>query len=135
MILRSKIGDAARRGFAGLSGIAGVFLVLLPLVPTSLTAQQGNEENSPVKAILPEPSVEAGEITQYQVTVSDAREDNPPPAPTVDGLNISYAGPSHQFTLNIINGQMVRRSTTVYNYVVRTSKAGHASYARSRSVA
>ena len=124
MILRPKIGDAARRGSAGLAVVAVALCLLFSLVPASLAAQQGDDESSAVKAILPEPSVEAGETTQYQISVNDAREDAPPPAPTVDGLSITYTGPSHQFALNIINGQMVRRNTTIYTYVVRTSKAG-----------
>ena len=123
MILRSKIGSLLRvllltLGFGLFAGQP-----FRSLQSTEAAQAQGGSEAS-VSAALPEPAVDAGESTQYQITVTSGTADKPPLPPVVDGLTIAYAGPSQQYTINLSNGHFVRNVTVTYVFTVKTSRAG-----------
>ncbi len=119
---RSRIGEERRGRIATLHSLLLLFaLLLLPLIPTR---GAGDDGDATVTASLLDPAVDAGESTQYRITVDNGTADKPPAAPAVDGLNISYFGPSQQYSINVINGRFERRVTVTYTFLVRTTKAG-----------
>ena len=124
MTLRSKIGSPLP--VLLLAVCLGLFAgqPFCPLLSTENAQAQGSGEAS-VSAALPEPSVDAGEATQYQITVTNGAADKPPLPPMVNGLTIAYLGPSTQRSFGIgTNGQFVHSETVVYVYSVNTTRAG-----------
>ena len=93
--------------------------------PSACAAQSQGNGDATVSAALADPNVDAGESAQYQVSVTNGTADRPPTAPVVDGLVVTYVGPSQQTSISLSNGQFVRHTNTTYVYTVRTTRAGH----------
>lgn len=96
-------------------------LALLVLVPCISRAARGSAS---VAASLTDATVDAGEQAQFRISVTNGDADDPPRAPVVEGLTITYAGKtsSSQFTYN--NGSFTQNATTTYVYAVETNKPG-----------
>ncbi len=101
-----------------------IFLALLPSSHARAAQAQGDSDAT-VSATLLDPSVDAGETTQYRVTVDNGNADRPPNPPVVDGLTFTYLGPQQQYSFNAVNGRFTRHSTVTYNYSVQTTRSGH----------
>ena len=111
----SRIGSRVAFALA----CAALFAVALPAV-------RARGSDVTVAASLADPSVEAGQPTEYHIDVINGRTEHPPPAPVVDGLTITYTGQSSSRQINFGNGfQMQQTVTTTYVYSVETSRAGH----------
>ena len=77
-----------------------------------------------VAASLSDSSVDAGEQTQFLVSVTNGEVEEVPRTPTVDGLTMAYAGKSSssQYTFN--NGSLTQSATTTYVFTVGTERPG-----------
>ena len=112
----SKIGRTSRRLVTGLAA----FVVLA--CGDALCAQSSTPT---VAATLQDPVVEAGEATQYQITVVNGRADSPPPAPVLAGLTFQYVGEENHrsfFFDSRTGGREI--SSLVYSYTVRPARPG-----------
>ena len=102
---------------------AVVFAALLALVPSAARAQMGS---ATVSASLADSSVEAGQSTEYRIKVVNGILTQIPPAPEVNGLNISY--PPHMdrtMLLDVDKGLQMRQVvTTTFTYRIDTTRAG-----------
>ncbi len=97
-----------------------MLLCLLAVVPHAPAARG----NASAAAGLSDSTVEAGERTQFRISVTNGDSDDPPPAPVVEGLTIKYAGASHSSQFNLNNGSLSQSSTTTYVYSVKSTKSG-----------
>ena len=86
---------------------------------------QGQGNSPTVAATLADAVVDAGEATQYQITVVNGRADSPPPAPVVAGLTFQYLDQETHgnYYYDSRNGMRAINSL-VYTYSVRADHAG-----------
>ena len=102
--------------------VCGVLLVWFGLGLVAPRSQGASAGSTTVTASLTEPSVEAGQAAEYRIDIVGAAPSGPPPAPSVDGLTIAFAGRS--VTQQIDLGSLSRVTTTTFIYTVGTTKAG-----------
>ncbi len=110
----SRIGRLAR--------ILCVACAALPLAGAGIARAQ---DDGSVTAGLVEPSVDAGQPAEYHIDITDGHVDEAPPAPSVSGLTITYAGQSHSTQITGGFGSGFHSSeTTTYIYSVETREPG-----------
>lgn len=88
------------------------------------TAAQTDDGSATVRAVLADPAIETGDETQFQIIVSNGNAARPPTPPVVDGLTITYLGPSSRNYATFNNGQFTQESSTIYVYRITAAKAG-----------
>ncbi len=94
--------------------------LLLAAAP-SVRAARGNAS---VAAALSDSAVDAGEQTQYQISVTNGDLEGPPRTPAVDGLTINYAGRSSSTQYSLTPDGFAQTTTTTYVFTVETNKPG-----------
>jgi hypothetical protein len=77
-----------------------------------------------VNAQFSESVTGVGEPVQLQIKVSGGRPSNQAPDVSVDGLRISYLGPSQNTSMRLENGSMVTESSVTYIYQVEPTRTG-----------
>lgn len=77
-----------------------------------------------VRAELSHRATEVGEPVQLQLVVSGSARSVRPPEIKVDGLEISYVGPSTSQSIQVINGNLTAETTTIFIYQVVAKRAG-----------
>jgi hypothetical protein len=117
MIPCSKIGKRAGLRLAALFSV----LLLSWAAAGALTARAAEEASA--AASLVEAVVEAGQPAEYHLDITNGQPDEAPPAPTVEGLSISYAGPSQSRQYSFDGTVHIARVYT-YVYSIETSRAG-----------
>ena len=75
-----------------------------------------------VRAGIAEPTVEAGQPTEYRIDVVGGRADRTPPPPEVPGLNIVYSGQSRSIQYD--GNTLSSTDTLSYIYSVETARTG-----------
>jgi hypothetical protein len=77
-----------------------------------------------VSAQLSRSATGVGEPVQLQIKVTGARSAGQPPAVDVDGLRVSYLGPSQSSSVRIENGNVVSETSVTYVYQVEPMRTG-----------
>jgi hypothetical protein len=116
MIPCSKIGKTARRRRA----LRWAVLLLGLAGAGALTARA---QEASAAASLVEAVVEAGQPAEYHLDITNGHPDEAPPAPLVEGLSISYAGPSQSRQYSF-DGTVHSSRTYTYVYSIETSRPG-----------
>ena len=73
--------------------------------------------------LTPNP-VPLGESTILQLRYNNCEPDQIPEIPKIDGLTITYAGPSHSRSIQFINGRSTESNLTTYQYNIVPKKVG-----------
>jgi len=81
-------------------------------------------EAEDVSAAFTSNAVAPGETVQFQLSISGARQNVPPPDISVDGLDVQYLGPSQNTQMRIENGRMTSSSTLIHVYQVTPRRSG-----------
>ena len=107
--------------YAGLSRWIVLPLLLVCLgLPVAMEA--ATKVNSAVS--LSPAQVPAGETAVYQLQVVNAQPDQLPEFPTIEGLEISFAGQQTSTNTRIFNGRMERIATLIYQWKIVPQKEG-----------
>ena len=88
------------------------------LVPESRAAEVG------ARAILQRERASVGDAVQLQVRIDGASDRGQPPNVAVDGLEITYLGPSTSTEMRYENGRVSHSSTTTHIFQVVPQRAG-----------
>jgi hypothetical protein len=117
----SKIGSMHRRCRSRMLPPA----VWWPLVAAfvALWGRPARAEDATVSANLVEAVVDAGQPAEYHIDVTDGHTDEAPPAPTVDGLTITYASESQSRQYSF-DGTVHSSTTYTYVYSIETTQPG-----------
>lgn len=75
-------------------------------------------------AVLSRNPVPLDESTTLQLRYNNCEPDQPPEIPKIDGLTITYAGPSRSRSIQIINGRSAESNRTTYQYNIVPEKIG-----------
>ncbi len=94
---------------------------LVALAATGVTPARADDVSA--AASLVDAAVDAGQPAEYHIDVTNGRLDEPPPAPTVDGLNITFSSTTRS-TQYRFDGSLHGTSTTTFIYSIETSKPG-----------
>ena len=97
---------------------------LLLLTAWCLPSARAARGGASAAASLSDTSVDAGEQTQFRISVTNGDAEEPPRAPNVEGLSITYAGRSASSQYNFSNGSLSQSTTTTYVYTVDTERPG-----------
>ena len=68
--------------------------------------------------------VPRGESTTLQLRYNNCEPDQPPEIPKIDGLTITYTGPSRSRNIQIINRRTIESNLTIYQYDITPEKVG-----------
>lgn len=68
--------------------------------------------------------VPLGESTTLQLRYNNCEPDQRPEIPKIDGLTITYAGPSRSRNIQIINRRTIESNLTIYQYDITPEKVG-----------
>src|SRR5262245_27317522 len=102
-----------------IAGICSIALLFWLLATLGLSAADVS-----VKASLSHRAVEAGEPIQLEIEITGSEGGDEPPDVSVDGLEISYVGPSRSRQIQIINGRMAQTVSTKHIYQVVPKREG-----------
>lgn len=94
-------------------------LLLGILLPQILYGQ-----DAPYNAVLSRNPMPLGESTTLQLRYNNCEPDQPPKIPKIDGLTITYAGPSRSRNIQIINRRTTESNLTIYQYDISPEKVG-----------
>lgn len=81
-------------------------------------------QDDPYDAVLSRNPVPLGESTILQLRYNNCEPDQPPEIPKIDGLTITYVGPSRSRSIQIINRHTTESNLTIYQYNIVPEKVG-----------
>ena len=81
-------------------------------------------QDASYNAVLSRNPVPLGESTTLQLRYNNCEPDQRPEIPKIDGLTITYAGPSRSRNIQIINRRTIESNLTIYQYDITPEKVG-----------
>ncbi len=96
--------------------LAGLALLILPLFARA--------QSMAYDAVLTNNAVPVGESTVIQVRFQNCEPAKLPEIPEIDGLTITYSGPSRSSSYNFVNGRQTTLITVVHQFTVSPQKEG-----------
>ena len=81
-------------------------------------------QDASYNAVLSRNPVPLGESTTLQLRYNNCEPDQRPEIPKIDGLTITYAGPSRSRNIQIINRRTIESNLTIYRYDITPEKVG-----------
>ena len=96
--------------------LANLVLLILPLLARG--------QSMAYDAVLTNNSVPVGESTVLQVRFQNCEPSKLPEIPEIDGLTITYSGPSRSSSYNFVNGRQTTLITVVHQYTINPNKEG-----------
>ena len=81
-------------------------------------------QDASYNVVLSRNPVPLGESTTLQLRYNNCEPDQPPEIPKIDGLTITYTGPSRSRNIQIINRRTIESNLTIYQYDVTPEKVG-----------
>jgi hypothetical protein len=94
------------------------------LAITVLASVQVRAADAAIHATVSRGISAIGDPVQYQIKISGARQISQPPQIEVDGLSISYSGPSQTSVRRFINGSFTMESSVTFIYEVVPERNG-----------
>lgn len=94
-------------------------LLLGILLPQILYGQAAS-----YNAVLSQNPVPLGESTTLQLRYNNCEPDKIPEIPKIDGLTITYVGPSRSRSIQIINRRSIESTLTIHQYNIVSEKVG-----------
>lgn len=81
-------------------------------------------QDASYNAMLSRNPVPLGESTTLQLRYNNCEPDQRPEIPKIDGLTITYTGPSRSRNIQIINRRTIESNLTIYQYDITPEKVG-----------
>ena len=104
--------------------LKSAYLVIVLLLVAGWGGTCGETLAAQVGAVVSPNPVAAGEPTVYQLQIANAKADQLPEFPQIDGLEISYAGQSSSSRTVFSGGRMQAFNTLIYQWRIVPQKEG-----------